>query len=54
MVQDYLKLRLRPLRLHTRIRGFLLEVLLQLFVTAGAVFTLLLHDDELILGESDC
>ena len=54
MVQDYLKLRSRPLKLHTRIRDFPLEVLLQLFITAGAVLTPLLHDDELILGEGDC
>lgn len=54
MVQDYLKLRSRPLKLHASIRDFLLEVLLQLFITAGAVLTPLLHDDELIRGEGDC
>lgn len=54
VVQDYLKLRSRPLKLHTRIRDFLLEVLRQLFITAGAVLTPLLHDDELIRGEGDC
>lgn len=54
MVQGYLESCLRPLWLYDRVRDFLLEVLLQLFVIAGAGFMPLLHDDELMLGEGDC
>jgi len=54
MVQDCLQLCSRPLRLHIRIRAFVLETLLQLCPTAGAAFTPLLRGDELILGEGDC
>lgn len=38
VVQDYLKLCLRHLRLHTRIRDIALEILLQFFLTAGTGF----------------
>lgn len=53
MVQDYLESCLRSLWLYARIRDFLLEVLLQLFVVAGAGFIPLLRDDELMLGEGN-